>query len=325
MLANFLDIFDATAVALTPGGLVLDGRTVRVKNGIARFSPDASYSSGNFSLLRERHATLQLDSVNGTDDRLRTFLYRTGWSESDVRGKLVLECGCGAGPDTEVLLRLGATVVAVDLTGTDTALANLGAHPGLCLLQASIDALPLKARHFDIVFCHRVIMHTPDPAAVMRHILGFVKPGGHAFVHSYSRDFQQMFRWKYPLRMITKRMDSERLYRLIERSTPLLFPLTKKLNQNRLLRRLCWHFVPYINHQHQAKYRDASEVDMQEMAIHETFDALSPRYDKPLSTKTMTAIADELLDVPFEIFHGSGFAVMRTLTGGADPAIDSGG
>jgi SAM-dependent methyltransferase len=313
MLDQFLDVFDSHRKNLLPTHLELDSGLIPVRNGIPRFSPDISYSSGNFSVLRERHATLQLDSVNGTTDRMQTFLNRTGWTEQDLRGKLVLECGCGAGPDTEILLALGARVVAVDLAGTDIAQENLGQHPELCLVQASIDDLPFKPASFDIVFCHRVIMHTPDPAGVMEHILGFVKPGGKAFVHSYSRDFYQMFRWKYPLRPITKRMSPERLYRLIEKCTPFLFSLTKAMNSNRYLRRLCWHFVPYINHRHQPKYADLSDEKMREMAIHETFDALSPQYDNPLSTAVMSEIASRRLDVPFEIVHGRAFVLMRTL------------
>ena len=316
MLEQFLDVFAATSASVHGEELDLDGVRVPVRNGIPRFSPDVSYSSGNFLMLRERHATLQLDSVNGTTDRLQTFLNRTGWSADDVRGKLVLECGCGAGPDTEVLLALGARVVAVDLAGTDIALQNLGARDALCVVQASIDNLPFKKASFDIVFCHRVLMHTPDPAAVMRHILGFVKSGGSAFVHSYSRDFFQMCRWKYPLRPLTRRMNPERLYRLIEICTPVLYPLTRLLNSNRYLRRLCWHVVPYINHSHQPKYADQSEARMREMAVHETFDALSPRYDQPLSNQVMAAIAADCLDVPFEIVPGRAFVVMRTAVQG---------
>jgi len=57
----------------------LGGRDVPFRNGILRFTPDVSYATGNFSRLRERHARLQLDSANGTRDRLDTILARTRW------------------------------------------------------------------------------------------------------------------------------------------------------------------------------------------------------------------------------------------------------
>jgi SAM-dependent methyltransferase len=68
---------------------------------------------------------------------------------------VVLECGCGAGPDTEILLKLGARVVSVDLAGVDVAQNNLGEQESLCLEQASIENLPFNTASFDIVFCHK--------------------------------------------------------------------------------------------------------------------------------------------------------------------------
>lgn len=312
MLQDFLSFFAATDPRIEGDELVLDERRVPIRHGIPRFS-DESYASGNFSVLRERHATVQLDSVNGTTDRMDTFLNRTQWPAESLQGKVVLECGCGAGPDTEILLKLGARVVSVDLAGVDVAQKNLGERESLCLVQASIENLPFNTASFDIVFCHRVIMHTPDPAGIMDHILSFVKPGGDAFVHSYSRDRLQMLRWKYLLRPITRRMDPQTLYRLIQRCTPVLYPLTTWLNKNRVTRRLCWFVVPYINHSHHAKYANLSEAHMREYAVHETFDALSPRYDNPLSTRTMDEIAGRRLDRPFEIFHGPAFVLLRTV------------
>src|SRR5688572_20583775 len=133
------------------------GREVPLRGGILRFTPDVSYASGNFSRLRERHARLQLDSANGTRDRLDTILERTRWPREFFRGKLVLECGCGAGPDTEVLLSLGASVVSVDIAGVDVCRANVGPHPDSPVLQASIDDRPFRPRAFALVRWHPVL------------------------------------------------------------------------------------------------------------------------------------------------------------------------
>ena len=140
MIKHFHNFFEykGMAAALTEDHLVFGEHLVPIRNGIARFTPDRSYGTGNFSRLRERHPKLQLDSYNMTSDRYDTILQRTNWPQTFFKGKAVLECGCGVGPDTEILLSLGARVLAVDLTNLDTALSNLGQNPDLCFVQADI-------------------------------------------------------------------------------------------------------------------------------------------------------------------------------------------
>ena len=47
-------------------------KQIDVSGKIPKLSPDLSYSKGNFSVLREKHSKLQLDSTNGTNHRLET-------------------------------------------------------------------------------------------------------------------------------------------------------------------------------------------------------------------------------------------------------------
>ena len=318
MIEDFLPFFEADGeMARLEGGCLMLGQAkIPIRRGIARFTSDRPSSTAGFSLLRERHATLQLDSKNDTTDRRDTILSRTGWLPDFLFGKTLLECGCGVGPDTEVLLRLGAKVLAVDMTGLDVASRNLGKHKDLCLIQADIGDLPLRRQAFDIVFCHRVIQHTANPVQVLDHILQFVKPGGAAFVHSYSRDFHQLFRWKYLFRPATKRMDPERLYRFIEGVAPFLYRLTSFSGRNALGRRFNWIFVPFLNYNRKAKFAAWPDEALIEFGIHDTFDALGPAYDRPLSSGQMNAIAARHLEQPFEVVQGSAFTLLRTVPAG---------
>jgi SAM-dependent methyltransferase len=294
------------------------GRDVPVRGGILRFTPDVSYSTGNFSRLRERHARLQLDSANGTRDRLDTILERTRWPREFFRGKLVLECGCGAGPDTEVLLSLGATVVSVDIAGVDVCRANVGAHPDSLVVQASIDDLPFRERAFDIVWCHRVLQHTPEPARTLDHILRFARADGAVFVHSYARSLHQMLSWKYALRPITRRMDSQRLYAWVEACVPALFRFTCALRRVRpwrlsaLLSRIAHHVVPVRNPRFAPQFAGKDDAYVIEFAIHDTFDSLSPRYDSPLSARAFREIARRRLARDFEVFEAPDITLLRT-------------
>jgi SAM-dependent methyltransferase len=312
---EYLDLFEWQGQGATLAGdaLMFGATKVSIRNGIPRFTPDLSYSTGNFSLLREQHARLQLDSANGTTDRRDTVLLRTGWPQEFFRDKLVLECGSGAGPDTEILRGFGARVVSADLAGLDICQRNVG-HVGRgCLIQADITRLPLRPRSFDIVFCHRVLQHTPNPVQTLDHILSFVRPGGVAFVHSYARTAFQMLRWKYALRPITKRMKPERLYRMIEASAPPLFWLTEQMYKVKGGRRLAFAFVPLLNYSGLPKFASMSRQALLEYAIHDTYDALSPPYDTPVSARQMRAIASRHLNGKFEVSEQSTITLLRSV------------
>lgn len=314
MRLDFLHYFeiDGHPCRMERDKLVANDKCVPIRDGIPRFTPDRSYSSGNFSRLREEHAVLQLDSRNGTTDRRDTVLSRTRWPPAFFRGKTVLECGCGAGPDTEILLSLGARVVAVDLTGVDVAERNLGDPAEVQFVQASILDLPLRPRSFDIVFCHRVIQHTPDPRGVLDHILRFVRPDGAAFVHSYANTLVQRWRWKYWLRPATKRMAPARLYRWIERLAPALYRATLVTNRTRWGRRFAHVFIPFFNYRYLPQFAAMNDATILEYGIHDTFDALSPAYDEPLSALEMREIAARHLRRPFEVHEEQTITLLRT-------------
>ena len=295
------------------GELVFGPHVVPIVNGIPRFvESGATYSEGNFSRLRERHATLQLDSVNGTSDRRDTVLARTGWAQSRFSGKTVLECGCGVGPDTEVLLSLGAKVIAVDLAGLDIAQKNLVDHENLCLVQADIANLPLAEKSFDVVFCHRVLQHTPDPSYTLSHILKYVKPGGDVFVHSYARTAKQMLNWKYALRPLTKRMPSGFLYRSIKKAAPVLGGISEYLCRYSLGRKIQYALVPFRYYGHLPQYQSMTKETILEYGVHDTFDALSPKYDRPLSEAEMSRIAARMLGDSWQIHTFGTVTILRT-------------
>jgi len=280
-------------------------------NGIPRFIPDISYA-GNFALQWETFSKLQLDSQNKTTDKYDTILTRTQWPPQFFKGKTVLECGCGAGSDTEILLSLGCKVVAVDLAASDVAKKNVNDNPNVQFVQASITDLPLKKKSFDIVYCHRVLQHTPDPEKPLAHILQFVKDDGSVFVHSYANTFFQRFRWKYFLLPITRRLRPETLYNIIRRCSKPLWHFTNLTNKTKIGRAFNWFFVPFANYRHLPQYNNMSDEDMLEYAILVTFDALGPKHDHPIELSAMRKIASALLNRPFEIIEDRTIMLLRT-------------
>src|SRR5258708_26372830 len=84
--------------------------------GIARFV-DAQHYAASFGFQWHRYQKTQLDH-----DELREsehhFLMKTALRPEDLKGKLVLDVGCGMGRFAEVATRFGARVVGVDLSAT---------------------------------------------------------------------------------------------------------------------------------------------------------------------------------------------------------------
>lgn len=104
-------------LATRDGALVCpEGDFFPVRNRIPRFVPPNTYAD-SFGARWNKYQLTQLDSHSGTTitrDRTRRCLGEELWE--NLAGKRVLECGCGAGRFTEILLERGARVTSFDLS-----------------------------------------------------------------------------------------------------------------------------------------------------------------------------------------------------------------
>lgn len=173
--------------------------------------------------------------------------------------------------------------------------------------------LPFKKKYFDIVWCHRVIQHTPNPQETLDHILQFVKDDGAVFVHSYARTWVQMWRWKYALWPLTKRINPERLYKFVSWYAPLAYKVTIFIEKIPGGRYFNYFFVPFFNYRNIDRFKDFSDEQILEYGIHDTFDALSPAYDQPLSAKFMREMASKHLSVDTEVVEWRSITLLRTV------------
>jgi SAM-dependent methyltransferase/uncharacterized protein YbaR (Trm112 family) len=106
--------------------------------------------------------------------------------ESFLRGKLVLDAGCGTGRHTFYTSRSGARVVGVDLSrAIDVAARNNAPNPTAHFVQADLCALPFRDATFDFVYSFGVLHHLPDPEGAFRGLLRYLRPGGHIRVYLY--------------------------------------------------------------------------------------------------------------------------------------------
>ncbi len=194
----------------------------RIVDGIPRFVAEAAYAE-SFAYEWHRFRTVQLDSANGTRDSEDAFRLKTGLTSEDVRGRLVLDAGVGAGRYAEVLAAWGADVVGVDLTrAVDAAARNLEARPNVHLVQADIFALPFRDETFDLAYSIGVLHHTPSTAQAFTHVASTVKKGGQLAIYVYQA--AGLVRYVSDvLRLVTKRLPRPVVYAASIIAVPLYY------------------------------------------------------------------------------------------------------
>lgn len=251
-----------------------------VLRGIPRFVPQENYAD-SFGLQWNRFAKTQLDSSIGTDRSRDRFLHETLWDESQLRGKLVLDAGCGSGRFSEIALDLGARLVAIDYSSAvDAASENLNSE-NLLIAQGDLAELPIPNESLDFVYCIGVLQHTKEPGKIVAELLRCLKPGGEITLTFYENSSWHVRLYsKYLIRPLTKRIPDRGLLTIIERSSAVWFPLTNSLFRlpspfSRIFR----FMIPIANY---VEFKYASIEAARAEAILDTFDMLSPSYDKPI-------------------------------------------
>lgn len=250
------------------------GATYRIANGLPRFVPEENYAE-SFGFQWNIHAKTQLDSYSGLPISHDRVFSVTRWAE-DLRGQRILEAGSGAGRFTEILVGTGAEVVSFDYSSAvDANNRNNGHNKNLTLFQGDIFNIPLQLASFDKVFCLGVLQHTPDPTAAFASLARYVRPGGVLAIDVYRRDLVAWIQWKYLLRPLTRRMNKQLLYKLIEKTVPLLIPVARVLRK--VAGRAGARLVPIVEYGHLGL---SSNLNKQ-WAILDTFDMYSPAHDHP--------------------------------------------
>lgn len=111
-----------------------------------------------------------------------------------LRGKRVLDVGCGGGILAESMAAKGAQVTGIDLAEKPLAVAQLHLlESGLPVNYRLIapEALAREApASFDVVTCMELVEHVPDPGAMVQACADLVKPSGHVFFSTINRNLK---------------------------------------------------------------------------------------------------------------------------------------
>jgi 2-polyprenyl-6-hydroxyphenyl methylase/3-demethylubiquinone-9 3-methyltransferase len=112
---------------------------------------------------------------------------------ADLKGKKVVDVGCGGGILADAMARKGADVLGIDLATKSLKVAQLHAleagTAGVQYREISAEALAAEqGGQFDVVTCMEMLEHVPDPAATIAACSQLVKPGGWVFFSTINRN-----------------------------------------------------------------------------------------------------------------------------------------
>jgi 2-polyprenyl-6-hydroxyphenyl methylase / 3-demethylubiquinone-9 3-methyltransferase len=120
---------------------------------------------------------------------------RLNWIDERVglKGKRVLDVGCGGGILAESMARRGADVLGIDLADKSLKVAELHKlETGVNNVNYRfVSAEQLAAEEqgtFDVVTCLEMLEHVPDPAQTIQACADLCKPGGWLFFSTINRN-----------------------------------------------------------------------------------------------------------------------------------------
>ena len=111
---------------------------------------------------------------------------------SSLKGKTVVDIGCGGGILAESMALRGANVLGIDMGKAPLSVAQLHKlESGAELDYQQITAEELADKEpgkYDVVTCMEMLEHVPDPASVIAACSKLVKPDGHVFFSTINRN-----------------------------------------------------------------------------------------------------------------------------------------
>lgn len=228
-------------------------------DGIYRLVPDDAYLK-TFSFQWKKYYNLydSPEEVAGTERTLR----KLHITPELVKGKRVLDVGCGTGRFSRILSDWGATVVAVDLSeAIYVAQKNAGAREGITFAFADLFKLPFPEEYFDVILAWGVLHHTPSTESAFKTVVRHLKAGGVFSVYIYGKSKGSRRRMQNLYRKFTPHLPISVLYAFCLLAAPMYY-----LYKIPLIGRLLRVLIPMSQ---QKDYR---------LRIAETFDEFSPKY-----------------------------------------------
>jgi SAM-dependent methyltransferase len=244
-------------------------------NQIAEFAKNHKSTQGSFSYEWLRY------QVTDTEENTKFFLDTTGLGPRELRGKRVLDAGCGMGRYLEIAAGWADEVIGIDLSrSVERAWRETAHRSKVHLVQGDIMKPPLKRGSMDFVVSLGVLHHTPDTRRSFQSLCKLLRPEGRISIWVY-RTFRPetktalhkhvhdtVCEWiSDATRFFTTRMPHNLLHYFCYASLP-LGGLAGVVYRNKLLRHILWPalLVPFSTH------------EKWQVRLCDTFDWLAPKY-----------------------------------------------
>lgn len=240
------------------------GRTYPVVRGVIRFVEPENYAE-SFGYQWKSFSKTQLKLRNAEAE----FRMKTRLEPEDMKGKLVLDVGCGMGRFAEVATRWGARVIGIDLSAAAEVAAENLSDRDFVALQADVFSLPFPPESFDLIYSMGVLHHTPDCEKAFKNLPQYLRRGGKIAIWVYS-GYNKWYRFSDVYRKVTHRMSSSTLHRLLRVLVPFLYGTDRVLRAIPLLGRpiagAVHHLFPISRHPNA------------QIRVLDTLDWYSPKY-----------------------------------------------
>lgn len=229
------------------GDEVLDGflecgncrRSFPVANGVPKMivslvdRNDLAESWG-FEWAKVAEGRLETDTYYGEteEEEIASFFNYMGITPGDLRGKVVLDAGCGCGRLTRALGQYAAQVYGIDIASSiDCIHEYCRTAQNVHIIQADIVTPPFKDGSFDFVFCKLAVCYVRQPEQAFSTLSMLVKPAGRLFVSTPDKTNLAFVVKLKDLLRITHRIPRELLLYISWGLAPLL-SLAKRITRN---------------------------------------------------------------------------------------------
>ena len=250
------------------------------KDNINILDIEDKYTS-NFGKQWKEYNSVQIDSINNFQIS-KNFLEKIIFSEiKTLKGKNILEIGCGAGRFTEYLAPISNKCVSVDLSSAifyNVAITN----SNLILVKADFLKLISKNK-FDVVICRGVLQHTPDPYKSILKLFEFISSNGYVYFDIYPMPKIGLLHPKYFFwRPVIKLLFSYEKFELYLKNN-----IKTLLKIKRIIKKIFFKsnfisdlFIPVWDYEGKI---NLDKLQLEKWSIMDTLDGIFAKYDKPIS------------------------------------------